>query len=79
MPEAPDLESRWGCGLGAGLDDHLVAQGSIKRSQQQSNQSRDDRNGDSLAEAEALGRVLHRAILQFATCFVADSGRLTPR
>ena len=76
MPEAPDLESRWGCRLGAGLGDHLVAQGSIKRSQQQSDQSRDDRNGDSLAEAEALDRVLHRAILQFANCFVADSGRL---
>jgi hypothetical protein len=50
----------------------------VEDSQQQSNQPRNDGNHDALAVAEALGRVVHRAILQFATCFVADSDQLAP-
>ncbi len=41
--------------------------------QQQSRQPGNDRNGDPLAVAKALGRGFHRAILQFGTYFVADS------
>lgn len=41
--------------------------------QQQSRQPGNDRNRDPLAVAKALSRVVHRPILQFGTCFVADS------
>src|ERR1700760_1117203 len=50
----------------------------MEGSQQQGDQRRNYGNHHALAVAEALSRVVHRAILQFATCFVADSERLAP-
>src|ERR1700722_2135535 len=51
----------------------------MKGSQQQCDQPRNYRNHEALAVAEALSRVVHRAILQFVNCFVVDSEGLPQR
>jgi hypothetical protein len=70
VPETPHLESRWFRRLGALFDHGLITQGAIQQAQEQSHHSRDNGNSDPLAVAEALVRVLHRPILQFANAEV---------
>ena len=64
VPETPHLVRRRRCRFGARLDHYFVAQGSIKRPQEQSHQPRNDGEREPLAVAEPLGGVAHRAILQ---------------
>ena len=78
MPKTPHLLTRGSRRRGARLHHHFVTQRPMEGSQQPSGQPRNYGNHDPLAVAEALRRVVHRAILQFATCFVADSERLAP-
>ena len=74
VPETPHLESRWFRRLGARFQHGFVAQGTIQQAQEQSHQARDNGNGDPLAVAEALVRVLHRPILQFVNAEVTKVG-----
>ena len=64
MPETPHLESRRYSGLGPRLNHHYVTQRTVEDPQEQRYQPGNNRKGNPLAETEALGGVVHRAILQ---------------